>query len=131
MAKHRVLVIAELRSLGGALLMILRKEGYEVTVVDPFHSRSYPKGYADVDKAISEKKYDLIIPTNNGLVPGKILELVPEIRKIDPIVKILVMSGYDKPEFVRDLWEKGIDDFMLLPFSVEDFMARVKKYFTD
>jgi len=127
MAKQKVLVIAEIRGLGVMLSLILSKEGYEVIVVDPFGYRSLPKGYTGVDEAISENKFDLIVPTNNGFPPGKILELVPEIRKKDPAVKIIVMSGYDKPEFVRELWGKGIDDFMPLPFSVEDFLARVKK----
>jgi DNA-binding response OmpR family regulator len=131
MAGRKALVIAEIRGLGVALLMILRKEGYEVIVVDPFGYRSLPKGYTTVDESISENKFDLIVPTNNGFPAGKILELVPEIRRRDPTVKIIVMSGHHPPEFVRELWEKGIDDFMPLPFDVEDFMARVKKYFTD
>jgi DNA-binding response OmpR family regulator len=127
MEKRKILVIAEIRGAGVVLLMILRKEGYEVIVVDPFAHRSLPKGYKGLDEALSESKFDLIVPTNNGFPPGKILELVPEIRKKDPVVKIIVMSGYDKPEFVRELWEKGIDDFMPLPFQGEDLVARVKK----
>jgi DNA-binding response OmpR family regulator len=117
MAGRKALVIAELRGVGELLSIILSKEGFDVTVVDPFHSRSLPKGYTGVDEAISEEKFDLIVPTNNGLAPGKILELVPEIRKIDPTVKIIVLSGHHPPEFVRELWEKGIDDYMPLPLA--------------
>jgi DNA-binding NtrC family response regulator len=129
--KRKILVIAEIRGVGVALLMILRKEGYEVTVVDPSCSRSLPKGYTGVNEALAGKKYDLIVPTNSALAPGKILELVPEIRKKNPAVKIIVMSGYRPPDYIRKLWKKGIDDFMPLPFNVEDFMARVKKCFVD
>jgi len=131
MAKYKILVIAEIQGLGVTLLMILRKAGCEVTVVDPYGSpRSLPKGYAGVDDAMSKNAFDLIIPTNNGFPPAKILELVPEIKKRDPTIKIFVMSGHHPPDFVRQLWGKGIDDFMPLPFDVEEFMARVKGYFT-
>ena len=129
MAKRKILVIAEIQGLGVVLLMILRREGYEVIVIDPFGHRSLPKGYTGVDQAMSENKFDLIIPTNNGFPPPKILELIPEIKKRDPTIKIFVMSGYHPPDFVRQLWEKGIDYFMPLPFDVEEFMARVKGFF--
>ena len=126
MHKHKILVIAEIQGVGVMLSMILSKEGYEVTVIEPFGYRSLPKGYTGVDDAMSKNKFDLIIPTNNGFPPRKILELVPEIKKRDPTAKIMVMSGHHPPDFVRELWETGIDDFMPLPFDVEDFIERVK-----
>jgi DNA-binding response OmpR family regulator len=126
MAKRKVLIIAEIRGLGVMLSLILSKEGYEVTVVDPFGFRSLPKGYTGVDDAMSENKFDLIIPTNSGFPPRKNLELVPEIKKRDPTAKIMVMSGYRPPDLVRQFSETGIDDFMPLPFDVEDFIERVK-----
>ncbi len=63
------------------LSMILRKEGYDAVVIDPFGFRSLPKGYARVDEAMSENKFDLIIPTSYGFPPPKILELIPEIKR--------------------------------------------------
>ena len=98
------------------LSMILSKEGYEVIVIEPFGYRSLPKGYTGVDDAMSENKFDLIIPTNSGFPPLKILDLVPEIKR-DPTAKIMVMSGYRPPDLVRQFWETGIDDFMPLPFQ--------------
>ena len=130
MAKRKILVIAEIQGLGVVLLMILRREGHEVIVIDPFGHRSLPKGYTGVDQAMSENKFDLIIPTNNGFPPPKILELIPEIKKRDPTAKIMVMSGHHPPDFLKELWETGIDDFVRLPFDVEGLMAQVKGYFT-
>ena len=131
MAKPKILVIAELGGIGAMLSMVLSKEGYEVIVIEPFGYRSLPKGYTGVDEAMSQNKFDLIVPTNNGLPPAKILEFIPEIKKRDPAAKIMVISGYHPPDFLKELWEKGIDDYMPMPFDVEEFMARVKKYFTD
>ncbi len=90
MAKHKILVIAEIQGAGAMLLMILRKEGYDVVVIDPFGFRSLPKGYAGVDEAMSENKFDLIIPTSYGFAPPKILELIPEIKKREPTAKMSV-----------------------------------------
>ncbi len=123
MAQWNALVIAEADTLGFFISTVLEREGFEVTVVDPFRSGSVDGVYGE----ISAKKYDLILPTNNGLTPTDILELIPEIRKRNRDVKIIVLSGYGAPDFVRELRRKDIDSFLPMPFRSEDLVRKVKE----
>jgi DNA-binding NtrC family response regulator len=123
MAKWNALVIAELDTIGGLISIMLSREGFDVTVVDPSGLASteevYPKLY--------QKKYDLILPTNNGLSPGKILGLIQEIKKKDPGTKIIVISGYSTPEFVKELNVEAADDYLPMPFRSDILVGRAKE----
>ncbi len=123
MARRKALVIAEADTLGHLLSIALRKEDFDVTVVDPFGSGSVEEVYGE----ISTKKYDLIMPTNNGLVPGKILELISKIREKDRDVKIIVLSGYREADFIMELKERGIDEFFPMAFNINDLMRKVNE----
>jgi DNA-binding NtrC family response regulator len=127
MARRKVLVIAEVGTIGKMLSMILKSVGCDVEVMEAFRAADI----IEVLKVLSEKKYDLVVPTNNGMSPMRIPDFIGDIKKKDPTVKIIVLSGYHPPDFVKQLWEKGIDDYMPMPFDVEEFMTRVKKCFPD
>jgi DNA-binding NtrC family response regulator len=123
MARWNALVIAEKDTLGLLLSTLLKREDCDVTVVDSFTPGSIEAVYEE----ISTKRYDLIIPTNNGLTPGMILELIPEIRKKDREAKIIVLSGYHPTDFMKELEEKDVDGFFPLPFQCEDLARKVKE----
>jgi len=123
MAKWNALVIAEKDTLGSLLSILLKREDFDVTVVDAFEPGSIEAVY----KEIYVKRYDLIIPTNNGLTPGMILELIPEIRKKNRDVKIIVLSGHRPADFMKELEEKDIDGFFPMPFNCEDLVRKVKE----
>jgi DNA-binding NtrC family response regulator len=123
MARWNALVIAEKSTFGVLLLTLLKREDFDVTVVDSFRPGSIEAVY----KEIYAKRYDLIIPTNNGLTPGQILELIPEIRKKDQDAKIIVMSGHRPADFMKELEEKDVDGFFPMPFNCEDLVRKVKE----
>jgi len=123
MARWSALVIAEKDTLGSLISTLLKREDFDVTVVDSFRPGSIEAVYEE----ICAKKYDLIIPTNNGLTPGMILELIPEIRKKNRDAKIIVMSGHRPADFMKELEEKDIDGFFPMPFNCEDLVRKVKE----
>jgi len=123
MAKWNVLVIAEADTLGSLISTLLRKEDIDVTVVDS----SGPGFIEAVYREISVKRYGLILPTNNGLTPSKILELIPEIRNRNRDAKIIVLSGHFSADFMGELRKKGINGFLPMPFRSEDLVRKVKE----
>ena len=123
MARWSALVIAEKDTLGSLISTLLKREDFDVTVVDSFRPGSIEAVYGE----ISAKRYDLIIPTNNWLTPGMILELIPEIRKKNRDAKIIVMSGHRPADFMKELEEKDIDGFFPMPFNCEDLVRKVKE----
>ena len=118
-----VLVVAEPDTIGGVISKILRKKGFDVTVVDV---QARPE---KVHAELSQKKYNLILLTNNVLSPRQIQALVPKIKRQYPSIKIIVVSGWKTPEFIRDLREKGVDDFLPLPLVFDDLLQKVTSIF--
>ena len=116
MGKPKILVVAEPDKVGGIISNILSKNGFDVNVVD-VRARA-----EKVHEELAERKYDMILMTNHCLSPSQIKPLIPEIKKKHPAIKIIVMSGYNTPEFARNLMEQGIDDLLPLPFVVLDLI---------
>ena len=113
-----VLIIAD--ELGPPLREVLEREGLDVSIV---------KSYGRLEEVYSElarKHYDLVIPTNNSLGPQHLLEVVPEIRKRHPKIRIVVLSGYHPPDFVSRLQQSGIDAFIPTPFKVDEVVGKIK-----
>jgi DNA-binding NtrC family response regulator len=129
MDELRVLVVAELGSVGGLISNILDRKGFDVTVVDS--SRPVAETCAEIRAELSRKNYDMVLPTNNGLRPSDIQVLIPEIKKKHPGIKIFVLSGFSTPEFLRDLKEQGIDDFLSMPFSLDNLVQKVTSIFDE
>lgn len=123
MDKLKVLVVAESDSIGGFISRTLNRKGFDVTVVDT--SGHVEETYSKIRASLSRREYDLVLLTNNGLRPIDIQALIPEIKTKNPGIKIIVLSGWSTPEFVRTLKEQGIDDFLSLPFDHDDLVRKV------
>jgi len=116
--KKSVLVIAD--ELGQLLKEVLEKEGFDVSIV---------KSYGLLEEVYSElgrRQYDLVIPTNNSLKPEHILELVPEMKKRQPKIRIIVMSGYYPHDFVSHLERNGADSFLPAPYKMDEVVRKIK-----
>jgi DNA-binding response OmpR family regulator len=127
--KLRVLVIAELNHVGGNISKILNKKAFDVNVLDT--SRQVKEALSEIRAELSRREYDLVLLTNTCLNPRMILYLVPEIKRSNSGIKIIVVSGWSTPEFVRGLMEQGIDDFLPLPFVLVDFIQTVSSIFDE
>lgn len=127
MDKWKILVIAQLDQIGGIISKILNGKGFDANVVDT--SGRVEETYSKIRAELSRREYDLVLLTNYGLRPIDIQALIPEIKKKHPAIKIIVLSGLSTPEFVRDLKEQGIDDFLSLPFAHDDVVQKVTSIF--
>jgi DNA-binding NarL/FixJ family response regulator len=117
--RSKILVMAN--DMGFIFKDMLTAEGFEVNVVE---------SYGRLDEVYSELDrldYDIVIPTNNSLMPAHILDLVSGIKLRFPGIRIMVISGYNAPDFVLKLQEYRIDGFFPLPFEVEKVLPRIKE----
>ncbi len=64
-------------------------------------------------------KFDILITGNR--IPGTMrgIELIPRVRKIQPEMKIVLLSGEPKLDHTADL-------FIRKPFSVQDFAQKIE-----
>ncbi len=73
--------------------------------------------FPDTDLLIT----DVRMPVMDGI------ELIAEMKKSYPQVKIIVLSGFDDFEYVRQAFMNGAVDYLLKPFQKQEFLARMEK----
>lgn len=64
---------------------------------------------------------DLRMPFMNGLDLAKI------IKKMQPWIKIIILSGHDEFEYAKQAISIGIEDYLLKPFTAEDLLQSLEK----
>jgi DNA-binding NtrC family response regulator len=132
MDKLKVLVVGGLDQVGGSISKILNRTGFDVNVVNTSLTLGrVEETHSEIHAELSRGKYNLILLTNNGLRPGDIQALIPEIKRKHPDIKIIVLSGFSTPEFARQLMEQDIDDLLPLPFAVVDLIQTVTSIFDE
>jgi len=107
--KKNILLVDDEETLRWALQEALAEEGYEIDSMD------------DGLKALEQAKkttYDLLIsdykmPTISGL------QLIAEIKKIQPNIKAIIMTAYGSVETVIEAMHVGVADFVTKPFKIE------------
>jgi YesN/AraC family two-component response regulator len=64
---------------------------------------------------------DIKMPVLGGL------ELVERIRRTNPDLRILIVSGYSEFEYARRAIELGVDDYLLKPIDVENLRETLRR----
>ncbi len=63
---------------------------------------------------------DLILPGKSGV------EILEELRAIDPAARVVVITAVEQDEIDRRLADKGVNAILRKPFSFDDFKALMK-----
>ena len=64
---------------------------------------------------------DIKMPFMDGL------ELAKMVKKSQPWVRIIILSGHDEFEYAKKAISLGIDDYLLKPFTSEEVISSLKK----
>jgi DNA-binding NtrC family response regulator len=63
--------------------------------------------------------YSVVILTNNALRPSELAEFIPHIKKINPNVKIVVMSGWNQEDVSEKVLDCGAAHFFPIPIELD------------
>ena len=117
MAGERVLIVDDEIDVLELCERILQVKGYEV--------RTAHNGYEAVDLA-QDEQFDLLL--TDIKMPGMSgLEIARALRKFDPGVICIAMTGYGTIDMVLEALKLGIDEFILKPFTPEELSVTVFK----
>ena len=123
----RILLITDPEEVPSVLLgRLLHGRGNEMDVMAVYNQGDLEK----VHDRLAAKAYDLLIPSNLGLSPWYIPALASYARELYPALKIMVISGWNPPDFVQDLNARGINDFVHVPMQEEDLQRRIRRLLT-
>lgn len=117
MAKERVLIVDDERSMGEFLTLLLTKEGYK--------TRATTSGRNALE-ILDEEPHQLMI-TDLRMPEMSGLELVKEARLRHPEIGVVVMTAFASLESAVEALRLGAADYITKPFHVDEIRAVVEK----
>jgi len=101
----------------------LRSEGYEVSICNnPLQAIEL---YRDDHEHIDLLIVDMVMPDMSGV------ELLENIREIDPDVPVVLSSGFTLDEMVEKFMTHGFVGFLTKPFKIEELLDVVGMSLSD
>ena len=120
----KILIVDDDFDIGNLIKMALQNQGYGIfSFTDPFLALEHFKINHKICNLVIS---DLRMPGMNGF------EFVREARKINPKVKVLLMTAFeiDYKEFARVLPKPKIDGLIHKPISIRKLNGLIKSYMT-
>jgi DNA-binding NtrC family response regulator len=126
-SKARILVIDDESSMGEFMQIMLGKEGYNVSA-----ETSAQRALQNLNSAQKNdrERYDLII-TDLMMPEMSGLELLSEVKKIDPGLGVIVMTAFGSIDTAVEALKKGAGDYITKPFKVDEIKISIKKAIED
>jgi two-component system response regulator PilR (NtrC family) len=114
----RILVCDDEASLREMLQILLRREGYQVDVVDGVHAARDQLGSSDpYDVVIT----DLVMPDGTGM------EVLDAVRARSNDTQILMITAYATTEQAVEAMRRGAYDYVQKPFKNHELLATLEK----
>src|SRR5258708_4306208 len=113
----RALVVDDEEVVRSVVLEVLEGMGFAVGPADSL---------AQARQKVADGGYDLLVVDKN-LPDGSGLSLVRELCERDVDTQILVMSGYATLSSAVEALQAGVADYVVKPFDLADFRARVQR----
>ena len=116
MNRPYILLVEDEANIAQALVYNLELEGYRVNHVTTG---------ADALAALSGEQYDLVIldlmlPDSHGI------DICRQVRRRDKRLPILILTALGEEHYRLDGLDAGADDYLTKPFSLGEFLLRVK-----
>jgi two-component system chemotaxis response regulator CheY len=114
----RILIVDDNESTREMVRLILQRTGHEV-VGEAGDGESALKAFKDLRPEVV--LLDIIMPGKSGL------EVLGEIRAVDPAAKVVMLTAVDQDEVNAQLSKSGAAAIIYKPFSYDDFEKAFKR----
>jgi len=114
----KVLIVDDNAGTRAMVRIILERIGHEV-VGEAGDGDSAIKAFSKLRPEVMF--LDIIMPGKSGI------EVLEEIRKIDPAAKVILVTAIDQDEVNKELFAKGAAAIIYKPFAYDDFEKTLKR----
>ena len=121
MAKYDILLIGDGTNLLKTIGWVLEYKGFAVKVT------ASPEAALE---ALVKKNYDLVI-AKLTTADMESLDILTRAKRLNPEVKIMVVSGNDDAIFPLEAYQVEVDDYLLMPVSPSELWRRVSHCLED
>ncbi|MCG2677836.1 response regulator, partial [bacterium] len=117
MAKEKILVVDDEKDARETICEFLEEEGYE-----PVEARDGKEALEKTKKEVlSLALIDLKMPGMDGL------RLIRHIKKFNPDIQIVIITGYPSLESAREAMREEVYDYIAKPFGTGELKSTVKR----
>ena len=117
-AKARVLICDDERGIREMLRVLLKRRGYDVTVVAGVR--------AAAEAMAAEAPFDAVI-TDLRMPDGTGIEVLEAARRVEPSTQVVLMTAYATTERAVEAMRKGAYDYLEKPFQNDVLLATLDK----
>jgi DNA-binding NtrC family response regulator len=115
MSKGSILVVDDESEIREGLELLLKTEGYQVSIAETGQSGLTRLGERPFDLLL----LDVSLPDRNGI------DMLKEIRLQDPYLPIVLITAYGSIEMARAAFKNGAMDYITKPWSNDELLAQV------
>jgi len=112
----RVLVVDDEKSIRFTLSEMLRREGYDVEAAEDADEALRRLAEKSADVIVT----DIILPRMNGV------QLLKAVRRFDPYVQVIMMTGEPTVETAAETLRAGASDYLMKPVTKEAILRSVR-----
>ncbi len=117
MKSHRILIVDDDADIRETMITLLSMNDYTVTAV--------ADGTSAIEK-VSREKFDIVLtdlmlPKMNGI------DLIKNLKGIDPDLQCIVITGYATVSTAVDAMKAGAYDYLMKPFNVSEVLMLLKR----
>jgi signal transduction histidine kinase len=117
MAKYEILLLGDGSHLFRTIAWVLEYKGYSI------RAAASPEAALE---ALVKKNYDLVIAKlTMAEVDG--IEVLKRAKRLNPVVKIMAISGNHEVTFPPEAYQIEVDDYILMPVSPTELWRRVSQ----
>src|SRR5580765_3179501 len=87
---------------------------------------SYVNSITEAKRALKEGRHSIVF-LDNHLPDGFGINFIDEIRKLDPHVKIIMITAHDTKSDRDTAYERGVDQFIGKPFTRETIVNAIER----
>ncbi len=112
----RVLIVDDEKGMRDFLSIMLKKEGYAITLSDSADKASELVGKGEFDLVVT----DIAMPGKSGL------EILKQTKAANPDTPVIMITAYASTESAIEALKLGAYDYIIKPFDVEEMKAVVR-----
>ncbi|NPA94655.1 MAG: response regulator [Thermodesulfobacteria bacterium] len=113
----KLIIIDDEPIVGKRLKQVFTKLGYQVeTFTNPLVALEYMKS----------NPFDIVV-TDFKMEEMDGMEVLKRARQFNPDARVIIITGYAKPETAKEAFKSGVFDFMVKPFRLEELKEAVQR----
>ncbi len=115
--KTNLVIIDDEPIVGRRLKQVFSKLGYHVEIfTNPLDALEY----------MEENPFDIVV-TDFKMEEMDGMEVLRKAKELNPNARVIIITGYARPETAKEAFQSGVFDFMVKPFRLEELKNAVKR----